>query len=51
MASLRVAPPSLSSIVAYIMLKDLEIDNLVKVIRGKEYKVPDKEIRSSLVYA
>ncbi|MDG7009838.1 MAG: V-type ATPase subunit [Nitrososphaerota archaeon] len=50
-ASLRVAPPSLSSIVAYIMLKDLEIDNLVKVIRGKEYKVPDKEIRSSLVYA
>ena len=50
-ASLRVAPPSLSSIVAYMMLKDLEIDNLVKIIRGKEYGVPDKEIRSSLVYA
>lgn len=50
-ASLRVAPPSLSSIVAYMMLKDLEIDNLVKVIRGKEYGVQDKEIRSSLVYA
>ena len=50
-ASLKVAPPSLSSIVAYMMLKDLEIDNLVKIIRGKEYGVPDKEIRSSLVYA
>ena len=50
-ASLRVAPPSLSSIVAYMMLKDLEIDNLVKVIRGKAGGVPDKEIRSSLVYA
>ncbi|HKT21433.1 MAG TPA: V-type ATPase subunit [Nitrososphaerales archaeon] len=50
-ASLRVAPPSLSSIVAYMMLKDLEIDNLVKIIRGKEYGVQDKEIRSSLVYA
>jgi V/A-type H+/Na+-transporting ATPase subunit C len=50
-ASLRVAPPSLSSIVAYMMLKDLEVDNLVKIIRGKEYGVQDKEIRSSLVYA
>ena len=50
-ASLRVAPPSLSSIVAYMMLKDLEIDNLVKVIRGKEDGVPDKEIRSSLIHA
>lgn len=50
-ASLRVAPPSLSSIVAYMMLKDLEIDNLVKIIRGKKVGFPDKKIRSSLVYA
>ena len=50
-ASLKVAPPSLSSIVAYMMLKDLEIENLVKIIRGNDYGVSDKEIRSSLVYA
>lgn len=50
-ASLRVAPPSLSSIVAYMLLKDLEIENLVKVIRGKEYGVQDKEIKGSLIYA
>ncbi len=50
-ASLKVAPPSLSSIVAYMMLKDLEVDNLVKIIRGKEYGVPENEIRGSLVYA
>jgi V/A-type H+-transporting ATPase subunit C len=50
-ASLRVAPPSLSSIVAYLMLKELEIENLTKIIRGKEGLVPESEIKDSLVFA
>jgi V/A-type H+-transporting ATPase subunit C len=49
--SLRVAPPSLSSIVAFIMLKELEVENLTKIIRGKEKGVPEPELRNSLVFA
>jgi V/A-type H+-transporting ATPase subunit C len=49
--SLRVAPPSLASIVAYVMLKELEVENLTKIIRGKENDVPDPIIRASLVFA
>lgn len=48
--SLRVAPPSLASIVAYVMLKELEIENLTKIIRGKENGVSDAEIKASLVF-
>ena len=50
-ASLRVAPPSISSIVAYILLKELEVENLTKIIRGKENGVPESEIKVSLVFA
>jgi V/A-type H+/Na+-transporting ATPase subunit C len=50
-ASLRVAPPSISSIVAYIMLKELEVENLTKIIRGKDTGVPETEIKASLVFA
>ena len=49
--SLRVAPPSLASIVAYVMLKELEVENLTKIIRGKENTVPEAEIKASLVFA
>lgn len=49
--SLRVAPPSISSIVAYILLKELEVENLTKIIRGKENDVPESEIKASLVFA
>jgi|GEM_PF-2021551 V/A-type H+-transporting ATPase subunit C len=49
--SLRVAPPSLSSIVGYVMLKDLEVGNLTKIVRGKENQVPESEIKESLVFA
>ncbi len=49
--SLKVAPPSLASIVAYVMLKELEVENLTKIIRGKENDVPEAEIKASLVYA
>ena len=49
--SLRVAPPSISSIVAYISLKELEVENLTKIIRGKETGVPEAEIKASLVFA
>jgi V/A-type H+-transporting ATPase subunit C len=49
--SLRVAPPSISSIVAYILLKELEIENLTKIIRGKENEVSETEIKASLVFA
>jgi V/A-type H+-transporting ATPase subunit C len=50
-SSLRVAPPSLASIVAYILLKENEIENLTKIIRWKQYGVSEKEIKDSLVYA
>ncbi len=49
--SLRVAPPSLSSIVAYIMLKETEVENLTKIIRGKENGVSEADIKASLVFA
>lgn len=50
-ASLRVAPPSLASIVAYVLLKELEVENLTKIIRGKKNDVPEAEIKNSLVFA
>ncbi len=49
--SLRVAPPSLASIVAYVRLKELEVENLTKIIRGKENGVPEAEIKASFVFA
>lgn len=50
-ASLKVAPPSLASIVAFVMLKELEVENLTKIVRGKENGVPDSDIKASLVFA
>ena len=50
-ASLRVAPPSLSSIVAFVMLKELEVENLTKIVRGKENGVSDADIKASLIFA
>lgn len=50
-ASLRVAPPSLSSIVAFLFLKELEVENLTKIIRGKESGASDSEIKDALVFA
>jgi V/A-type H+/Na+-transporting ATPase subunit C len=50
-ASLRVAPPSLSSVVAFVMLKELEIENLTKIIRGKANGVSDSDIKASLIFA
>ncbi len=50
-ASLRVAPPSISSIVSYLLLKELEVENLTKIMRGKENGVPESEIKASLVFA
>ena len=44
--SLKVAPPSISSIVAYILLKELEVENLTKIIRGKENAVPEARNQS-----
>jgi V/A-type H+-transporting ATPase subunit C len=49
--SLRVAPPSLSSIVAFVMLKELEVENLTKIVRGKENGVTDSDIKASLIFA
>jgi V/A-type H+-transporting ATPase subunit C len=49
--SLKVAPPSLSSVVGYVMLKELEVENLTKIIRGKENGVSESEIKASLIFA
>lgn len=42
--SIRLAPPSVSSLVSYLLLKETEVSNIRKIVRGKEYGLPREKI-------
>lgn len=45
----RLFPYSLAPIVGYIILKELEIDNIIAIIEGIRYQVTSENIRSQLI--
>ena len=49
--SLRTSVLSLGALIALLMLKEVEVKNVRKIVRGKEFGVPIEEIRESLIVA
>ncbi|MBN2122622.1 V-type ATPase subunit [Candidatus Micrarchaeota archaeon] len=43
-------PISLSTLVGFLMIKEEEMNNLRKIVRGRDYNLPPEEIRPMLVY-
>jgi V/A-type H+-transporting ATPase subunit C len=44
------SPISLSTLVGFLMIKEEEMNNLRKIVRGKDYRLTPEEIRPMLVY-
>ncbi|MBC7960752.1 MAG: V-type ATPase subunit, partial [Vallitaleaceae bacterium] len=47
--NVRFFPFSLAPVVGYIVLKELEINNIISIIEGIRYSVPSEDIRDQLI--